>query len=168
MFTPRHATPCDATPRSIADWMLEGVSAAALLVAIGDVAFHWSMLPERIPVHFGATGSPNAWGNKSMLLLLLGTTVVMALLLTVAETYQRLINIPMKIDRDSPEVRHVLRSMVILMKAVITVSSVWIVDLTMRTAVGEANGLGVAFLPVFAIGVLTPVIYYLVKLARLS
>jgi uncharacterized membrane protein len=156
------------TPRSILDWILEGVSAVALIVAIGDVAMHWNILPERIPVHFGVTGSPNAWGNKEMLLLLLATTFVMALLLTVAESYQRLINIPMNVDRDSSAVRRVLRSMVILMKMVITVSSVWIVDLTMRTAVGEANGLGVAFLPVFVVGVLAPIIYYLVRLARLK
>jgi hypothetical protein len=50
---------------------------------------------------------------------------------------------------------------------VITVSSVWIIDLTMRTAVGEANGLGRAFVPVFLAAVIAPIVYYVVKLARL-
>lgn len=156
------------TGRSTLDWMLEGVSGLAVAVAIGDVAMHWSSLPARIPVHFGAAGSPNEWGGRNMLLFLLAATVAMAVLLTVAESYQRLINIPMKVDRDSPEVRRLLRSMAITMKAVITVSSVWIADLTMRTAVGEANGLGGAFLPVFVGGVLLPVVYYVVKLSRLG
>ena len=77
-----------------------------------------------------------------MLLVLIGITITVAILLTVAESYQRLINIPMRVDRDSPEVRRLLRSMVIAMKAVITVSFFWIADLTMRTAMGEASGLG--------------------------
>ena len=73
----------------------------------------------------------------------------------------------MKVDRDSPAVRRLLRSLVIAMKAVIMVSSVWIIDLTMRTAVGEANGLGRVFVPVFLAAVGAPIIYYVVKLARL-
>lgn len=155
------------SPRSTPDRVLEAVSVVALLAAVADVAMHWSVLPERIPIHFGAAGNPNGWGGKSMLLWLLATTFGVAVLLTVAEGYQRLINIPMKVDRDSPEVRRVLRSMVIAMKAGITVSFAWITDVTMRTAVGEANGLGRAFLPVFLGGVFAPMIYYLVKLSRL-
>jgi Protein of unknown function (DUF1648) len=156
-----------STGRSISDWVLEVASAVALVVAGGDVAMHWSLLPERIPVHFGVAGSPNAWGDRKMLVYLLAATIVMAVVLTIAESYQRLINIPMKVDRESPEVRCLLRSLVIAMKAVITVSSVWIIDLTMRTAVGEANGLGLAFAPVFLVAVIVPIVYYLVKLARL-
>jgi len=152
--------------RSTLDWLYEGVSVAALAAACGDVAIHWSALPERIPTHFGAGGTPNGWGGKSMLLILLATTVLVAILLTVAERYQRLINIPMRVDRDSPEVQRLLRSMVIAMKAVITVMFVWIVDLTMRTAVGEANGLGAAFLPVFLGGTFAPAVYYLTKLKK--
>ena len=102
-----------------------------------------------------------------MLPFLLATTVVMAILLTVAESYQRLINVPMKVDRDSPEVRRLLRSMVIAMKAVITVSFVWIVDLTMRIALGEANGLDRAFPPLFLGSIFAPMIIHLVKLYRL-
>ena len=98
---------------------------------------------------------------------LLATTLGTVILLTVSESYQRLINIPMKVDRESPEVRRLLRSLVIAMKAVITVSSVWIIDLTMRTAAGEANGLGRAFVPVFLAAVMAPIVYYVMKLARL-
>jgi uncharacterized membrane protein len=153
-------------PRSTLDWVFEFVSAVALIAAIADVAMHWSVLPDRIPTHFGASGDPNGWGGKNMILVLLAVTLAMAITLTLAEKYQRLINIPVSVDRDSPEVRRLLRSMVIALKAVITVTFVWIVDLTMRTAVGEAHGLGHAFLPVFLGATLAPVIYYLVKLKR--
>lgn len=153
-------------PRSTLDWVFEFVSAAALIAAVADVAMHWSLLPDRVPTHFGASGDPDGWGGKNMILLLLAATLVMAIMLTLAGKYQRLINIPISVDRDSPEVRRLLRSMVIALKAVITVTFVWIVDLTMRTAVGEANGLGRGFLPVFLAATIAPMIYYLVKLKR--
>ncbi len=154
-------------PRSSVDWILEGVAGIALLAAIGDVAMHWHLLPERIPVHFGASGDPDGWGGRSMLLVLLGTTVGMSVILTLAEKYQRLINIPISVDRESPAVRQLLRSMVIGLKAVITAAFFWIADVTMRTALGETNGLGTAFLPLFLGGIFAPMIYYLVKLKRL-
>jgi di/tricarboxylate transporter len=155
------------TPRSTLDWILEFVSAVALVAAAADVAMHWNMLPDRIPTHFGISGDPNGWGGKNMILVLLAVTLVMAITLTVAENYQRLINIPISMDRESPQVRRLLRSMVIVLKAVITLIFVWIVDLTMRTAMGEANGLGPAFLPVFLGATFVPMVYYLVKLKRL-
>ena len=155
------------TRRSILDWVLEVASATTLLGAITDVAMHWSALPARIPVHFGADGNPNGWGGKNMLLFLSAMTIVMAILLTVAESRQRLVNIPIRVDRESPDVRRLLRSMVIVLKTVITIMFAWITDLTMRTAAGEASGLGHAFLPVFLAGTFAPLVYYLAKLKRL-
>ncbi len=153
--------------RSGLDWFFEGVSVIALLGAGWDLALHWGMLPAQIPTHFNAAGNPNGWGGKNSLLLLLGTTAGMFILLTIAESYQRLINIPIKVDRESPAVRQLLRRMVIAMKVVVTVAFAWIVDRTIRTALGEARGLGIAFLPVFLAGVLGPVVFYVVKLKRL-
>jgi uncharacterized membrane protein len=154
--------------RSALDWCLEAVSAVALLVAISDVAIHWSILPAKIPIHFGADGSPNGWGSKNSLIILLIATTSVAIVLTIAERYQRLINIPIEVDRDSPAIQILLRRMVIAIKAVITLTFVWIVDLTMRTAVGEAHGLGPMFLPVFTLGTLAPVIYYVFRLKRFA
>jgi uncharacterized membrane protein len=153
--------------RSTLDWVFEAVSIVALGAATGDLAIHWRILPDRIPVHFGVSGNANRWGSKNMLLVLLAGTIGMAVLLTVAETYQRLINVPLSVDRESPEVRQLLRSMVIVMKVVIMVAFFWIADVTMRTALGEANGLGPAFLPVFLSTVFAPMIYYIVKLNKL-
>ena len=138
----------------------------ALVAAVVDVAMHWSVLPARVPTHFDALGNANGWGGKGMLLVLLGTTVMVAVVMTVAESYQRLINIPVDVDRESPEVRRLLRSMVIVLKAVIAVAFAWISDVTMRTALGEARGLGGWFLPVFLLGVLGPVVYYVVRVRR--
>lgn len=153
-------------PRSIPDWVLETLSALTLVASGAEIALRWNTLPTRIPTHFDAFGNPNGWGTKNSLLILLGATAVVAALLTAAETHQRLINIPVQIDRESPEVRRVLRSMVILMKAVLLAGFFWITDTTIRIATGTATSMGRAFLPLFLGAVFVPIICYTVKLKR--
>src|SRR5579862_9293187 len=91
--------------RSAFDWILEGLAVAALAIIIGTVAVHWTELPAKVPRHFGISGSPDGWGNKNGMLLLPLITVGLYILLTVTSRHQRLINIPMAIDRDAPEVQ---------------------------------------------------------------
>ncbi len=153
--------------RSALDWFFEGASVAALLASTWDLQNHWEALPARIATHFDARGHPNGFGGKDSLLFLYGITIAVAVGLTIAERYQRLINIPLRVDRESPAVRRLLRSMAIVLKAVILITFGWIAHVTMKTALGEASGLGRAFLPLFIGGTLAPVVYYIVKLKRL-
>lgn len=154
------------SPRSTTDWIFETVWAVALFAAIGEVALRWSSLPARIPVHFDASGGVNGWGGKSMLLVLVGSTIAMSILLTIAASFQRMINIPMNADRDSPAVRRLLRSMVIVMKTVMTLGFFWIDHVTIKTALGEPGGMGRLFLPLFLSGTFLPIVYFMVKLHR--
>jgi uncharacterized membrane protein len=59
-----------AQARSKAQWILEALSLAALILTFGIVATHWPELPATIPIHFGASGRANGFGGKSMLILL--------------------------------------------------------------------------------------------------
>ena len=105
--------------RSAADWIQEALSLAALAAIIFTITAHWTELPARAPTHFGASGAPNGWGGKSAMLLLPSTSVALYILMTIASRYQRLINVPMKIDRDASEVQRLLQSMSITLKAVL-------------------------------------------------
>ena len=133
--------------RSAFDWALEAVSSAVLLLLIGAVWWHWAELPARIPTHFGASGHPDGWGDKSRLLLLPLTAIGIYIVLTLCSRYPQLINIPMPVNRDLPEVQRLLQSMMILLKAVLLLTFFYLVLANMRTAVGHAAGLGVEFLP---------------------
>lgn len=66
-----------------------------LAVTIWLVAI-WPTVPESVPTHFGADGSPSAYGGKSSLLsqLIAGWTVV--ILFIVMEFFPQLWNIPGK------------------------------------------------------------------------
>ncbi|HXE62649.1 MAG TPA: DUF1648 domain-containing protein [Bryobacteraceae bacterium] len=153
--------------RSGMDWLLEGIGAAAVIAAAAEIGMHWSALPVRIPTHFGIGGQANGWGERNSLLVLLASTIVMFVLLTIAEKYQRLVNIPVKVDREAPEVKRLIRSLAIALKAVLSAGFYWITHVTIAIAMSERTAMGRVFLPVFLAAVLAPVIYYSVRLKRL-
>ena len=153
--------------RSGMDWMLEGVGAAAVIAAAWEIAIRWSALPAKIPTHFGIDGQANGWGGRESLLVLLASTVVMFVLLTVAEKYQRLVNIPVKVDREAPETKRVIRSLAIAVKAVLSGGFFWITHVTIGIAMQQRTAMGRFFLPVFLGAVVVAVIYYCVRLKRL-
>lgn len=87
--------------------------------------------------------------------------------MTAAQHYQSWINIPFAIDRDSAEVRGILRSMMIVEKAVVTIVFAWLTAAVVRTALGRAHGLGRAFPPLTMVLIFVPLIVYSLKLLRL-
>ena len=153
--------------RSGLDWLLEAVSAAAVVAASVKIAARWNTLPAKIPTHFAIDGQANGWGGRNSLLVLLGSTVVMFALLTIAERYQRLVNIPVKVDREAPEVKRLIRSLAIVIKAVLSAGFFWITHVTIGIAMRERTEMGGVFLPLFLAAVLLPVIYYTARLKKL-
>jgi uncharacterized membrane protein len=152
--------------RSGVDWLLEIVGAAAVVGAAAEIVMRWRALPARIPTHFGIDGQANGWGGRDSLPVLLASTVVMFAVLTVAGRYQRLVNIPVKVDREAPEVRRVIRSLTIVIKAVLSAGFFWITHVTIGIAMRERTAMGRVFLPVFLAAVVAPVIYYCVRLRK--
>jgi uncharacterized membrane protein len=156
------------TPRrSGVDWLLEAIGAASVAAAAAEIALRWNALPAKIPTHFGIDGQPNGWGGRNSLLVLLASTIVMFTLLSLAEKYQRLVNIPVKVDREAPEVKRLIRSLAIVIKAVLAAGFFWITHVTIGIATGNRIAMGRVFLPVFLAAVFVPVVYYSVRLKKL-
>ena len=60
----------------------------------------------------------------------------------VTARYQRLINVPMAIDRDAPEVQRLLQSMSITLKVVLLFIFAYIEWAMVNTALGRSSALG--------------------------
>ncbi len=149
--------------RSASDWILEALAFAALAAIIVTVAAHWTEIPARVPRHFGVSGVPDGWGNKNGILLLPLTAIGLYILMTITSRYQRLINVPMAIDRDAPEVQRLLQSMSITLKMVLLFVFVYIEWTQVNTALGRSSGLGKPFLPISLVAIFLPLGLYLQK-----
>lgn len=135
------------------DWTGEVLALVALAAVFVIFAAHRTELPAVVPVHFRASGMPDRWGGKGSLLLLPLTAVGIYVLLTVAARYPDLMNLPMKVDREAPEVRGILQSMAIALKIAALTVFAYLERAQVNTALGRSEGLGKAFLPISLISV---------------
>ena len=151
--------------RSRFDWVLEALACAIFVAIIGTVAVSWSKLSGAVPIHFNAAGDPDRFGPRSGLLIMPVAATLLYVVLTAASANPRLVNIPLTLDREAPEVQALLLRMVIVLKTVLLVN-LWYITWAMVRVAGRGGGLGKLFLPMSTAPVLLVLGYYVVKLRR--
>ena len=67
---------------------------AALVYFFIFFFIRWPLIEGTIPTHFNFSGQPDAWGDKSSLLVVLIISLVIYLLITAVELFPRLWNFP--------------------------------------------------------------------------
>ena len=154
------------TKRSPLNWAMEALALLALIATVLLLTSSWQQLPPIVPVHFGVTGAPNAWGGKDTLWFLPVLSAVLYLSLTIAAKYPSSLNIPIAIDREQPGVQSLLLGMAITLKAAVLLVLLALVWLSIQTALGQSDGLGIWFLPVTVMILLLIPIGYCLKLKR--
>lgn len=107
------------TKRTRLDWLLEVIAFAALAATFLLLLDRWPQLPGNVPIHFSTTGMPNGWSNKDTLWILPLLGAVLYLILTLVAKNPYSMNIPIQLDRENPEIRALLLSMAITLKAVV-------------------------------------------------
>jgi len=142
---------------------LEGVSFAALVATLVIVASNWTRLSNRPPPRFQVRG---AWDPDKVLWIMMGINIGSYLMLTAASYYQKVFNIPATLERDAPQVRQLMLSMVIVMKAVMMLLSVYLVWSLVNVMLGHVRGLSPRFLTLFVLLVPMPLLLYTLKLRR--
>jgi hypothetical protein len=158
------------TPRRTSlDWVLEAVALAGLIAVIAIIATYWPQIPP--PRRFRFRPPPQqlalVTGNvKTALLIMSGLAAATYAALTAAAHSRRLIRLPEEVDTDSPHVRQLLLSMMIVTKAVIMLLFVYFAWTMLQVVLGRARGMNPASLSLFVLLVPLPLIFYTVKLRR--
>ena len=144
--------------RSRVDWVLEIVALAALLTALALATYYWPRIPD----------------PRFVRLLPAKTTLCPVTLidiaayagLTLGARGKGLYEIPPALERRSPQLRQMLFSMVIVMKAVLAVFAVYLVWALINVGLRRGAGLSGWYLTAFTLAVPLPLIFYTVKLRR--
>jgi hypothetical protein len=92
--------------------------------------------------------------------------LVLYTVLTVSARYTKFANLPFPVDRDAPEVQRILRRMKTTIKAVTMLLFAYIVWGQIRSAMGQAESMGIVFLPLFLVGAIAPLVLGLKQLRR--
>lgn len=77
------------------------VAALLCAVVVAWALLSWPSLPDTVPTHVDATGTPDAWGPQWTLLVLLGVWVLIQALLTWLSTRPRLFNYPVEVTESN-------------------------------------------------------------------
>lgn len=137
----------------------------AWLLLIGLIVFpvfFYHQLPEEIPSHYNAKGEPDAFSDKGSIWILpiIGTAVFLFLhVLSNAKLFR--INVGKKLSPEE-EAHQVLqgKKMLSAFKVIIPLAFWYINFKTIKTALGESDGLGIGFLIIFLISVFGVIFFY--------
>lgn len=162
--SPSNAPEPSYSPR----WPVETAALVGLALAVGSVLRVWGELPERVPTHFGLAGRPDAWGGRGWVLALPALAVVLYAALTLVQRLPgRWYNYPLTITEENRERQERLaRDLIRWLKAALMGLFAHLTLGVLRTALGEAPGLGTWTVPLW-IGVMIGLLaVYLVRARR--
>jgi uncharacterized membrane protein len=153
--------------RSPGDWLAEMIAVTGLILGLVLPVCYWSLLPERVPSHFGASGQADAWSARGFVWLLPAVTVFVYLLLTLVSLIPpRYYNYPWRItEENAPRQVRIVRRLLCVLKAELVWLFVYLTWQTIRVALGQVSGLGSTFLPVTLAVVFGTVLYYFIRAA---
>jgi uncharacterized membrane protein len=143
------------------------LSGLALQAAV--VRNYWNRLPEQIPTHFGAGGSPDGFGAKSMLVLLPAIALGLYLLLTALSFFPGRFSYPVTVtDRSRSQLYAIAIAMLGWLKVEVISIFAYITWVTIQVALGLSAGLGSVFLPLVLVVVAATVVIGIVQMRRVE
>jgi len=127
----------------------EILAIAGLAFQIAAVGIFWNALAARVPMHYGAAGTPDSYGDKSSVVVLLAVTAMLYGLLTVLSFFPQTFNYPVAVTDAN---RGRLQAIGVALLGWLKVELVWMFAyinwVTLRVGLGLSTGLGWYFLPV--------------------
>lgn len=161
------ARPEPDTSFSIADRIL--VATGLVLLCGFTIPFlaGWAPLPERVPLHYGASGKADRWGGPGAAHLLVVVAVVTHVFVLVLTRYHHLFNYPVEITAENAQVQYRLaRQLLFAVANVVTAIFLYVYLATWRVAAGLQQGLSPWFLLIALGAVLATIGWYLMAARR--
>jgi len=140
--------------------IVDCLCAALLISMMVWVACRYAALPDRIPVHYGADGVIDGYGDKSMIWVLLSIAWFIVGLLSVTELFPKYWNIPFKVTKENQaRVLTIAWHMLSATKLIVTGVFAYL-----AIKVTQGGNLSVYFAPIFISAISLNSLYWVVRL----
>ena len=159
----------DARPKiklelSKTDKLLEIVGWLSIIGIWVVTIANYSALPEIIPIHYNAAGEADGFGGKLTILTLPLVATILFVSMSLLNKYPQIFNYPTTITEDNAHSQYTSATRLIrCIKSIIVFIFGLIVVKTIQNANGQADGLGLWFLPFTLALIFIPIIYYIYK-----
>ena len=140
--------------------IVDCLCAALLISMMVWVACRYAALPDRIPVHYGADGVIDGYGDKSMIWVLLSIAWFIVGLLSVTELFPKYWNIPFKVTKENQaRVLTIAWHMLSTTKLIVTGVFAYL-----AIKVTQGGNLSAYFAPIFISAISLNSLYWVVRL----
>ena len=154
-------------PLRTVDIIIEALAAICLIYMIVQIIISYPSLAQSIPTHFGAGGNPDAWGDKSSLLIIPVVTIFLYVGLTVLNKYPHVFNYPVPITAQNATRQYqYAKSLLSTIKFTTSGLFLYIQLQTVYVAKQIQSGIGTYFLVIIVIGSFIPIIIYFIIAAK--
>jgi len=127
----------------------------------------WSNLPSIIPIHFGISGAPDRFGNKSSVLLLPIIASIMHILLVVLSNIPNCFNYPVSVTEKSAEVLYKIgKELILLLDMEISLTFLILLWEDIQSSIGNISGLGIGIMFISMAIILGTVVYETIRMRR--
>ncbi|PKQ65956.1 DUF1648 domain-containing protein [Raineya orbicola] len=146
------------------DKMLEILGWASILAIWGLTIINYSNLPDTIPIHYNGAGQADGFGGKKTILTLPLIATVLFIGMTILNKFPHIFNYPTNITQDNALRQYTNATRLIrYLKFIIVIIFGLIAFKTIQNPNGQADGLGVWFLPMTLGLIFIPMTYYIIK-----
>ena|SRR5690554_4829709 len=149
---------------SRADKIFEIIGWLLIISLWGLTITNYTNLPDTIPIHYNGAGQADGFGGKATIFTLPIIATVLFIGLTILNKFPHIFNYPTNITQDNALRQYTNATRLIrYLKLIVVIIFGLIAFKTIENANGEADGLGIWFLPLTMGLIFIPMTYYLIK-----
>ena len=147
-----------------ADKILELVGWLSIVALWVLTITHYNNLPDTIPTHYNAAGNADGIGGKATILILPIIATILFIGMTILNKFPHVFNYPTNISNENALRQYTNATrMIRYLKLILVVIFGLIVFKTIQNANGQADGLGIWFLPLTLGLIFIPLTFFIVQ-----
>ena len=154
-------------PLTWKDKTLIFIATIPIIFMLVYIKITWSNIPEIIPTHFGFSGIPDAYGNKSSLFIIVVIAIMLHLLLAFLSKFPEYYNYPFQITEKNVEPLYKIgRQTMLIIDLEISFFLSVLTWQNVEAAMGKIQGINSSFLFIFLVVIFLSIIIEIVKMNK--
>jgi uncharacterized membrane protein len=153
---------------TLTDRVLETLGVLGIILTVAYIMANYNELPDILPRHYDASGQPNGFSGKSILIIFPFVVIVIYVILTIALRSPHLLNHPFEITQDNAgrQYKNIIL-LIRILKIFLVAVFFYLTYATIQNGLGKMHGLGTWFVPVTLLSAFGTVLSFLYKGYRL-
>ncbi|SIT84273.1 DUF1648 domain-containing protein [Edaphobacillus lindanitolerans] len=154
-------------PKTTIERLLNWIGGLTFAAGLLYLMVSWGSLPDQVPGHYDGAGEVDRWGSKWELLVLPSITAVLTVFLSFIEKHPEWHNYMVSLNERNIEFQYRnSRQLLNTIKNLLLITFTFLNWKTIQVALGEADSLGMLFLPAFMAVTFIPIIVFAIRSFR--